>query len=152
MDNIYKTPESNLENKFQEKNYDFELYKITGIGLATFFATALAGGVLLAINFKRLGEEARARNAIVYSILVVVILFVLTLLIPEDMNIPDVVFTAIQVVVMIQLTKQLQAKSITHHVINGGVMASNWKAFGVSLIVLAVLIAIFIPVFMFFMS
>lgn len=152
MEDIYKTPEANLAGAASEKKYDFQLFKISGIGLATFFATTLAGGILIAMNFKRLGKEAKAKNAIIYSIIATIAIFFIAFIIPEDMNIPNTVFTVVQVVVMVQLAKQLQQSDIREHVSNGGELASNWKAFGISILVLLAIIAALIPVIMLFIQ
>jgi len=152
MNDIYKTPESDLENEKPSVGYDFKLYTIPAIGLATFFGTILAGGVILAINFRNLGKESAARNAIIYSALATLAVFSLAFLIPDDVNVPNVIFTVIQLVAMIQIAKKLQEADIKNHIDNGGLLASNWKAFGISLLILIALMAILFLVVMVFMS
>jgi len=150
MEDIYKTPESSLENGSKESAHDYQLFKISGIGIATFFGSLLAGGFLLARNFKNLGNEAAAKKALIYSAIATVAVFAIALLIPEDVNIPNLVFTIPQIIVIVQIAKQQQGNAIARHVEAGGQLASDWKAFGISLLVLLVVMAIFVPVAMLF--
>lgn len=148
MQDLYKTPQANLEENEENKKYDFELYKISGIGLATFIGSTLAGGFLISQNYKRLGNVRMANKALTYTVLATIFLFLVAYFMPEDMNVPNMVFTVIQVVVLVQIAKQLQAKELSNHVAHGGVLASNWKAFGISLIVIIAMLAVLIPVIM----
>ncbi len=151
MNDIYKTPESSLEKNNIVTGYDFELYTIPAIALATFFGTILAGGLLLAINFRKLGKEDAARKALIYSAIAMVGVFIIAFLIPEDIPGPNIIFTIIQLFAMIQIAKKLQAEDIKIHIDNGGLIASNWKAFGLSLVVLTGVMAILFAVVMLFM-
>lgn len=141
MEDIYKTPESSLDNGYTSSQ-NYQLYKVSGVGIATFFGTLFAGGVLLYFNFKRLGRQAAARNALIYSVLGLLAVLAVTLIIPEDMNLPSIGITVMEVIVMMQIAKQQLGRDIDNHVEQGGVLASDWKAFGVSLLVLLLLMPI----------
>lgn len=145
MQDLYKTPQANLDANKENKSVDFELYKISGIGLATFIGSALAGGFLLSRNYKRLGNVRMANKALSYSVLATIVLFLIAYFIPENMNIPNMVFTVVQVVVLVQIAKQQQEKNINEHVAHGGSLASNWKAFGLSLLVVLAMLVVIIP-------
>ena len=133
MNNIYDTPNADLTN---DLDVNYKLFKITGIGLATFFGTVFAGGILMAINFSRLGREAEAKKALIFSALATLAIIGVSFLIPDDVNIPSVAFTVPQIIIMIQLAKKHQASDIESHVNLGGKTSSNWIAFGISLLVL----------------
>ena len=148
MQDLYKTPQANLEENEENKTYNFELYKISGIGLATFIGSTLAGGFLISQNYKRLGNVRMANKTLTYTVLATIALFLIAYFLPEDMNVPNMVFTVVQVVVLVQIAKQLQAKELSNHVAHGGALASNWKAFGISLIVIIAMLAVLIPVIM----
>jgi len=148
MQDLYKTPQANLDGNEENKSYDFQLYKISGIGLATFVGSALAGGFLISQNYKRLGNVRMANKALTYSVIATITLFLIAYFIPEDMNIPNIVFTIVQVVALVQIAKQQQEKELSDHVAHGGALASNWKAFGISLLVLLVMLMVLIPVIM----
>ncbi|MCW9046514.1 MAG: hypothetical protein OQK46_00435 [Gammaproteobacteria bacterium] len=148
MQDLYKTPRANLDENEENKTYDFELYKITGIGLATFVGSTLAGGFLIAQNYKRLGNVRMANKTLTYTVLATIVLFLIAYFMPENMNVPNIVFTIVQVAVLVQIAKKLQQKELSNHVAHGGALASNWKAFGISLLVIIVLLAVLIPVIM----
>jgi hypothetical protein len=57
-------PAINLENKLNANLRDFELYKVSAIGLATFCGSVLAGGILLSQNFERLGKRDAATKTL----------------------------------------------------------------------------------------
>jgi E3 ubiquitin-protein ligase DOA10 len=46
---------------------------------------------------------------------------------------------------MSHIAKQLQERDINQHIKNGGVLASNWKAFGISLLVFIGIMIVLIP-------
>jgi len=150
MENIYKTPDAPLISTSDQENINYKLYKVSGIGIATLFGTPIAGGLLMSKNYKMLGNITAAKKAIIYSIVATVALGGLAASVPDNWNIPDSVFTAPQLVVMILLAKQLQERDILLHRQKGGELASNWKAFGVSLLVLLALIAIAAPFVVYF--
>ena len=102
-------------------------------------------------NFKRLGLEDKARKTIAYSIAGTVALMAVVFLIPEDINIPNAVFVAPQVIIMIQVANLYQKKLIDEHEQNGGVLASNWKAFGIGVVFTAVIFLIVFAIVFIFM-
>jgi len=148
MQDLYKTPQANLEENEENKKYDYELYKISGIGLATFIGSTLAGGFLISQNYKRLGNVRMANKTLTYTVLATIALFLTAYFMPVDMNVPNIIFTIVQVVVMVQIAKNLQQKELNNHLSHGGVLASNWKAFGISLLVIIAILAVLIPVIM----
>ena len=146
MNDIYAAPQASLVTESQQQSVDYQLFKVSGVGVATFFGTMLAGGILLSINFKRLGNQKAAKNALIYSAIATVVVFAIAMLIPEGVNIPNVVFTVPQILAMVQIAKQQQELDIAYHIDNGGQMASNWKAFGLSLLVLIGFVVLVVPV------
>ncbi|MBU6954650.1 MULTISPECIES: hypothetical protein [unclassified Hahella] len=143
MEEVYKTPESSLiDGRNSRKPVgDYRLYKLPAVGLATFFGTILAGGIILSYNFKQLGREDMARNALVFSLLALVVIFGLAFFVPDIPGV-NVVFTVVQLVAMMQIAKKYQGDDVEHHMANGGAMISNWAAFGISLLVLVVVIGL----------
>jgi hypothetical protein len=145
-----ETTVAELENISDRTCPDFALYKVSAIGLATFFGSMVAGGFLLSQNFKKLGKKTEARNAIIYSVVATIVVIIIGMNIPEEWNIPNMAFTIPQFLAMSHIAKQMQEKDINHHVKNGGVLASNWKAFGISLLVFTGIMIVLIPVVMSF--
>lgn len=154
---LEKTPETSAEKTIAEPESisertcpDFALYKVSAIGLATFLGSMVAGGLLLSKNFKKLGKETEARNAIIYSIIATIVVFIIGMNIPEDWSIPGIVFTIPQALVMFHIAKQMQEKDIDQHIENGGALASNWKAAGISVLVFIGVMIVLFPVAMAF--
>jgi len=143
--NPYQMPASGLGSASLE-NPEARLFKVSGIGLATFLGSLLAGGLLMAMNFRALGQPEKARKTILYSIAafagVIVVMFVL----PE--SIPGVVFLIPQVVAMVQLAKQYQQSQINERRMRGIPTRSNWAAAGISLLVFLALMLLAIAAFL----
>ena len=144
MEDLYKPPKSNVTLEDNDRDYDYRLFKVSGIGVATFFGTVLAGGYLMYRNFKSLGKHAEANRALMWSAVAVVAIVGISLLLPEDINSPSIGFTVVQVVVITQLAKKHFSDALLDHELRGGKLASNWLAFGISLLVLLVLAVILV--------
>jgi len=147
MSSIYEAPTAELEAKGQA---EYKLYKVSGVWTATFLGSMLAGGIVMAINYKRLGMDAEANKTLLYSVLAMLAFFVIIYFIPDDINIPQYVFVIPQVVVMAQLAKRYQQEYIDVHIQNGGEMASNWKAAGIAILTVIPLVAFFVAAVMLF--
>ena len=139
MSDIYHPPTSELET---EKKSVSPLYKTSGIGVATFFGSTLAGGFLMYLNYKRLGLYDKATKCIVISIFATIAIFGVVYLIPEDIKVPNIAFTIPQVIAMVQIAKSQQESLINEHISAGGTMSSNWKAFGISVLIMLAIIAL----------
>ena len=146
MQNPYKTPESDVTPEGKQKTYSYRLFKVTGIGVATFFGTALAGGYLIYRNYKNLGNDAAAKKVMLLSAVATAALFGVSLIIPEGVAGPNVGLTIAQVVVMTQLAKKWFEDDLLDHEVNGGTLASNWLAFGISLLVFLLLLLLVVAV------
>ena len=144
MENLYKPPESNVTLEDKKKTSDYKLFKVSGIGVATFFGTVLAGGYLMYRNYKSLGKHAEAKQALIWSAVAVAAIVGIALILPENINSPSIGFTVVQVVVITQLAKKFFADALLDHELQGGVLASNWLAFGIALLVLLVLFVILV--------
>lgn len=116
------------------------LYSVAGITLATFLGSAFAGGLLMAFNYRALGEPVKARNALGLAFLATAMVLALALVLPE--SVPGLAFVLPQLVVVQMLARKLQGAAIGAHQARGAAMHSNWLAAGISLLVAAVLVAI----------
>ncbi len=141
MTTIYETPKSDLEGDRKGVTYTrSKLFKLSGITIATFIGSIIAGAILMAINYSRLGQSTHARLTIIYGFIATVALFTAFYFLPE--NIPGAVFQVPQLVGMYQLAKYYQGKDLEAHEAAGGALASNWIAFAISLLVAIVLVAL----------
>lgn len=146
MDNAYKPSESSLRASDIKNPKEEKMYKVSGIVLATFLGSLLAGGWLLSRNFKVMGDEARARTTLIVCCIGTAVVLALGLLLPESWNVPNAVFVVPQIIAVLQYAKQTQAAAVDAHAAEGGQLASNWRAAGVAVIAMLVLFAVLIPV------
>ena len=117
-------------------------FRLAAIGIAGFVGTPLAGAWVMARSFERLGRHDLVRKAWTLGIGLFLVVNVLALLLPEKMS-----FTPINLACAVGMqhhAKQLIGPTLEAHLTAGGTVASNWRAFGVSLLFsLAVVATIF---------
>lgn len=116
---------------------DARLYKVSGIGLATFIGSALAGGWLMARNYRALGEHDKARRALVYSLLGTLAMMLLALALPD--GVPALSFTLPQLGALMYFARRYQGDRIAQYEAASRA-CSNWRAFGIGLLVMAMLL------------
>jgi len=143
MNNIYKTPDAELVQHATSEN-QLAFYKISGIGIATFFGSLIAGGYLAAYNLKALGRHHEARNVMITTIVASALIVIVSYTLPSRFNIPGVAAGIVQTMIMVQFSKKWFGYDIASHITNHGKMYSNWKAFGISMLFLLLLLGIII--------
>lgn len=116
------------------------LFRVSGIGIATFFATPIAGGIVMALNERALGRPERVWPVIVLSFVASLVFMGLAFVLPEQ--VPSLVFTVAQLAAMTQVAKAQQGAQIDARIAAGMAMRSNWRALALSLLVLAALLAL----------
>jgi hypothetical protein len=120
------------------------LYSVGSATLAVFLGGPLAGGIIMAINYKRLGRPVAAIHAVVWTAVATAIIMATAMMIPDEYNVPSVVFLAPQIFCMYGLAKSLQGPAIEAHRSDLGLMASAWGAAGIGLLTgVVVLVAVF---------
>lgn len=143
MNNIYKTPEADLVDVSTDNSH-IGLYKISGIGIATFFGSLIAGGYLAAHNLKALGRPREARNVLITTVVATLGIIILSYLLPTHMNLPGLVTGIVQTMIMVQFSKKWFAYDLAAHIAHDGRMISNWKAFGIAMLFLMCMLAILV--------
>ena len=142
MDNsAYTPPGSDLEFS-NNRNYCYKLFDLQSIGIATFFGSLLAGGVVMAINFKNMGRSDHALTTIVCSLIATAILFALVFFVLLDSEIPRFIIVVPQVLLTLFCAKTYQGKSIDKHKENGGKLYSRWLAFLIGVITIVVILIV----------
>lgn len=116
------------------------LYRLAAVGIATFFGTPVAGAWVMAQNLKRLGRHPQVRNTWIAGVGALIAIFLLGLLLPE--NVPATPINIAAVLGMYHYAKQQFGAAVEQHAAQGGQFASNWRAFGVSLLILAAVMAV----------
>ncbi len=119
-----------------------KLYSQRAISIATFFGSPLAAAYLIKKNYEALNEDEKARKAFLVGIFSTMALFALIFSIPEAIidRIPNMVIPAIYTGIIYSWVERYQGKAIKEHLEKGGEFHSGWKATGVGLICLVVII------------
>lgn len=116
------------------------LYRLAAVGIATFFGTPLAGAWVMMQNLKALGRFDEVRKAWMMGLGFTIGIFVIGYFLPD--NISGTPMAIASVVGMHQFAKQTFGASLEQHLAGGGQWRSNWRAFGVSLLILAAVMAV----------
>jgi hypothetical protein len=120
----------------------YKLFSVGSMMLAAFLGSPAAGGVLLAINYLRLGRATAAVFWGLVLLLITCVIFWLAMELPDE--VPGAMFLVPQLVIMYVIANSLQGKIITAHQRSGGRMISNWAAAGIGLFVCLVIAGGFI--------
>lgn len=118
----------------------FKLYSPGQIFLATFLGAPLAGLYLLSENRKRLGHASLARLMLISGIVITAVLFAVSFVLPARAGNIMPMLAAYSVW---QFAKQ-DSVLIDAHQKKGGQMESGWKAAGIGLASMAVLLVLLV--------
>lgn len=113
---------------------DYKLYSVGSVVLATFLGSPVAGGAVMAINYKRVGRSIAALHAVVWTALVTTAIIAVAIILPDDVNIPNAVFFLPQIIAMYYFAKSLQGPVVEAHERLGGSLASAWGAAGIGVL------------------
>jgi len=115
------------------------LYTPNQVAVATFLASAIAGGWLMAANFRAIGLREKARHSLLIGIGVTAATVALGLLLPE--RFPNFVLPIAVAFGIRALAERHFSALLAGHVEAGGEVRSGWRVAGISLAVLAILFA-----------
>lgn len=121
----------------------YPMYGADQVCFATFLGGPVGGGWLMALNYKRLGEPAKAHLATGFSVLAMAALVAIGLAIPSQ---PTLLLWCVPTFVMWRLAQSLQGAAYNRHVAAGGSRGSNWRAAGLGVASLAISCGIFVGV------
>jgi hypothetical protein len=138
--NPYRAPDAEL--LAAENRVIGPLYRMSAVGIATFFGTPLAGAYIIARNLRALGLHERVRNTWSIASGLLVLVMVIGYWLPEGAGIG---LTVAQVIGMHQHAKVLFGEAVAAH---GGTFLSNWRAFGIALLFLLGFMVVLFAVFM----
>lgn len=114
----------------------FTLHPIRGVVWAAFWGSPLAAGIVMAINYYRLGHKAAARTTVVIAFAATAALFAAILAIPDDVNIPNSVYFIPQLIIVYGIANSLQGTYIRNHMRHRGTVASAWPSVGIGVLCL----------------
>jgi hypothetical protein len=117
----------------------YTLFDSASVTLATIFGSPVAGTILMAINYHRLGEGSSAAVAIVCGLLATGFAIAFGNLVPQTAT--TVVALAL-VIGMRTVAQAVQGSAVQQHINRGGKLASKWAALGIGVATLVVIVAI----------
>lgn len=124
----------------------YTLYDSRAVALATFLGTPVAGGILMALNYRRLGRPGTAVMTMAAAIAGTALLILVGWNIPQGLN--SIVAIGVMFA-MKAIAKSLQGPAVTQHLEGGGKLASMWNACWIGLTILAVVFgSIFLALYM----
>lgn len=128
----------------------YKLHKTNSIAAGAFFGGPIAGALLMAENFKMLGQKKQARTTLILGISAVLALSIAVVLIPGMEKTPNYVIPLISAFIFQFLVKRFQKEEIEAHIEHGGQTFSFWRTAGIILIsIIIALVMIIIPLFLF---
>ncbi|HEX5065028.1 MAG TPA: hypothetical protein VFY49_02865 [Myxococcota bacterium] len=126
-----------------------KLYSASGIDVATFFGSWLAGAILISRNFSRLGNPDAARNAIIIGAAGTIALAFVALSLAVPASAERALqhgFQAVQVAVIHLVVSRAQGAPLKEHTAAGGEYFSRWRALGISLLVFPIAVVLVLGV------
>jgi len=135
-----------MNNMTEEKDFlqtdTLPLYSQRAIAISTFFGGPLAAGILARRNFINLGHSQSGRNALIIGILSTILLFAGLFSLPESIidKIPNVVIPLIYTGIIYLIIEKYQGVAIKEHTTNHRPFYSAWKAVGVGVVCMAIII------------
>src|SRR5215471_590850 len=113
------------------------LYHYRAIIGATVLGSPIAGAVLMAVNYRRLGKPIAAAAVLVGGFALVALILLMTSGATLEVQSKA---SAFGVATMALVAKLLQRKYVQEHVSTGGSLASGWDAFGIALVCLILIV------------
>ncbi|WP_405572055.1 hypothetical protein [Winogradskyella sp. Asnod2-B02-A] len=123
---------------------DLKFYSQKSIGLATFIGGPLAAGYLIKENYKALNQGEKGRTALIISIIATLIVFGSLYMIPESImsKIPNMIIPAIYTGIIYLIVDKIHGTILNNHDLNNYPFYSGWRAAGIGVISLIILVAI----------
>lgn len=122
------------------------VYSVNQIATATFLASAIAGGWLIATNFKAMGLQDQARQAIGWGILGTILIIGAAILLPD--KVPNFVVPLATAIGLRAWADTRFGKLLAQHRAAGGSQFSWWRVVGLILLFVAIVFAVAFAVVM----
>jgi hypothetical protein len=138
-----RAPKPTLLNYQSVPTVEPELHSVKSLAAATILGGVLAGAVLMAINFKRLGRRDRVVPTIVAGVVGLAVVIGLALALP--VGAPSAIFMMVQFFAIKLIATKTQGDAIAAHEKRGGKIAKHGKTVGIGAIVAAAILAVVVP-------
>lgn len=129
-----------------------KVYSNTMVSMAAFFCGPLAAGYFFIENYKALGQHEKVTKAWVITIVSTLFLFGLGIFLSEVVDVPTIGFSFASLYAAKSIYKKEQEQAVLEHIEQGGQWHSAWRATGISLLILTILMTIVFGVAYFFVS
>jgi hypothetical protein len=139
MDNPYSAP--SIESAATKR---LTLYSPGQIAWASFLGSPLAGGILMALNYRRFGNSTAATLAFTAGLLGTMLLMVISFFLPD--NFPGSIVPAAYTWGLYQSAKQLQGDAYRTAIEQGSAPASGWAATGIGALCLIAILLVLLAV------
>ena len=116
----------------------YKLYSALAVGMSSFIGSPLAGGILMALNFRRLGQRARAWVAVVLSVAVALLFIAVSASTSSDNPVPGLVYIFVLPPALYLAARAVQGRHFKAHRDQDGRFESVWKAACIALLVLII--------------
>lgn len=128
------------------------LYDLRAVDIATFISSIFAGAFLISRNFAALGDDDAARRTLVLGFLGLLPLAFLLILVPSSPKYDDLTRLAFQLgqagIIHFAAVK-VQGEALSKHRESGGLFYSRWRAAGISLLLLVLVLPILLGMLFF---
>jgi hypothetical protein len=110
---------------------EYRLFDANAVGLAAFICSPLAGTILMAVNYVRLGKIGKSVVAVMLGLIATTV----TILIKSNLSKPwgSLVLVTLFLICTWQIAKNVQGKAVEEHTARGGQLGSKSVAFGVGI-------------------
>ena len=147
-ENPFAAPRSDLGFRPEGPGYEdapeFKLFSPGQATWATFLGSPMAGSVVLAVNYARLGNRRAAWTAIIVGLVVTIIVLGTATVLPDSF--PNSVLSGGYTLCLYMLAKSLQGNLVKRHLAIGGQQASSWVATGIGIACLVVIFVIVVGI------
>jgi len=126
---------------------EYSLYSQAAISLATVLGSIVAGAFLLGSNLKKLNRSDEVLQTYFFGIVTLGLLLFITFKLPIADKIPGILFELLQVGLIYLFMQHKIGKDLKIHDQRKGIYYSKWRATGISLLCLPLVIAIGIGIY-----
>jgi len=115
-----------------------KVYTVTQIMVATFLGGPLGGGYMISENYKLFNQPTKATQAIIFSVLALIILFTIGYLIPDDSSFPPSILPLLYAIAIRQIAQAAQGGLIQTHTSASGATFTWGRAIAVGVMALII--------------
>lgn len=133
----YSSPAPEYEQAPQPPAPPYTLFDASSVTIATLLGAPVAGAILMAVNYRRLGKEVNAAVVFLCGLTVTILAMVSGNLIPATAlySVPIILLVGMR-----SIAQSLQGPAVKQHVNSGGKLGSRWIAFGLGIGALVVIL------------